>query len=262
MRSTTAALLALCGHDPAAAQALQHLFRPAPHPWPSHIPAAERAAWTLPLDDLARWLAVDGRLAALVPARAERWPVVRQVAHVGGRLCAERALAALQGQASPALFHGHGLARRPDGSPHWPAGWTGSITHGPRSASAAVCATRWAGGLGIDSEEIPAPDIAADVAAVCCTARERLELTRSGALDPVQLAISFAAKEAYYKAVAPRVGRYVEFDEVEVTVIDPARRHCTVVVNGDRPDLQVLAPTAEARWAEVDGAVHLLLATR
>ncbi|MEX8493952.1 4'-phosphopantetheinyl transferase [Sphaerotilus sp.] len=256
MRSVTAALLAQAGHDPAVERQLQALFQPAPHPWPPHLPAEDHSAWTLPLDALAPLLLAEGRLAALVPAVADRWPRTRQVAHAGGRLCAERALAALRGQ--PAATQA--IGRRPDGSAQWPAGWTGSITHDRQSVTAAVAATRRVRGLGIDSEDIPAIGIAADVAAMCCTTRERQALNPPGGLDARRVAVTFAAKEAYYKAVAPRVGRYVDFEEVEVTDIDLDQRRCTVTVNGQRPDLQALAATASARWIEAEGTLHLLLA--
>ena len=92
------------------------------------------------------------------------------------------------------------------GLPLPPPGWTGSIAH---TATLAVAAAEPAEGhtLGIDLEEIsPArPDIADIVLRKDEQARDWLELLRI-----------FCLKEAIYKALYPRLGRFVDFKEVAV----------------------------------------------
>lgn len=130
----------------------------------------------------------------------------RQRQFAAGRSLARAAMAAL---GVPPQAIGRGAA----GAPLWPAGLVGSITHSGGLAAAAVAAARHCGGIGIDLED-PAR-VAARLHPRLFTASEQRLL--SGA-DPRLPGLLFAAKEATYKAVQPRVGRYIGFQEAEVDV--------------------------------------------
>lgn len=161
----------------------------------------------------------------------------RQLSFIGGRLCAERAIA-LHG-ASDAVV-GQGSA----GEPLWPATLTGSITHTDISAHAVVLEGEQCDGVGIDSEPVGATGDA--ILAVCCTAAERRTWFGSTA-DPLRATLLFSAKEAFYKAIYPTVRRFVDFTEVEVVAWDTARDELALQPTAGGP-LAGILPRAHARY--------------
>jgi enterobactin synthetase component D len=207
---------------------LQALFSPperAPVPaWPNTV------LLTLSLERLAARLN-ELELAAVVPscARAAR---SRQLSYLAGRLCAEAALHALTGR-------GHHVGQHPDGSPCWPAGLLGSISHDVHGAVALVAHRRDYRWLGIDVEPVlDAPGCQA-VRDVCLTERERalLAASRRPSADTTLL---FSAKEAYYKAVHPVLGGQMDFLDVELAPLAP-----------DSPQFRVVPATKPVRRTDL-----------
>jgi 4'-phosphopantetheinyl transferase EntD len=155
---------------------------------------------------------------------------------VTGRACAREALRAL---GAPAGAIGAGAR----GEPLWPKGVVGSITHcdGFRAAAAAWAADVAA--LGIDAEpDVPLPDgVFEDIA----HGAERAAPERGRLL--------FSAKEAVYKAWFPLTGRWLGFEDAEVTFTDA----------GFRARLRVPGPVVDGvtltelhgRWAVEDGVL-------
>jgi len=181
---------------------LEPYFQPAQHPWPSA--ARTTAGASLPLADLA--FALSGlELDALLPRALQNAVRHRQIAWIGGRLCAERALdrAGAPGQAVPRGDHGE---------PVWPAGVAGSITHTDITAHALVTRRADGAGLGIDSEHLVDADAQRAIAHVCCSPRERARWLE-GIDSRLRTTLLFAAKEAIYKAAWPAVHRFIDFDE-------------------------------------------------
>lgn len=165
------------------------------------LPATVCLAWH-------RW--ADAEPAALAPTeRAGLSPhavVKRQQEYSAGRLAARAALARLGLDPPPPVRRG------PDRAPGWPPGVVGAITHADGLALAAVAWRRDHGGLGIDLEHaggvrrMAIADRVADPA-------ERAWIQHGP--DPRRrLAALFSAKEAVYKALYPRVGRYFGFGAV------------------------------------------------
>lgn len=141
-----------------------------------------------------------GLFAALVPVR-ETSPIPlayadatramgkkRLAEFVAGRRAAHRALRRAGG---PACV----LARKADGAPHWPEGWTGSITHDRHRALAVV--SRAGVRIGVDLEDLTRLDRADAAKHLCLNAEE-------GALfdSPRAVLCAFSAKEAVFKAMA------------------------------------------------------------
>jgi len=166
----------------------------------------------------------------------------RQVSFVGGRLAA-RAAANQLGVMLGALL--------PDerGTPVWPSGVTGSISHKRKLAVALVSRDR-GHRLGVDLEEYePArPTIAAKVLTPS-------ELSAIADLPPdrqwISTVLRFTVKEAIYKALDPTVRRYIAFSEA--TVIPDRRGSAYVQMNlaqGEGPFC------IEARYAWLHG--HIL----
>jgi 4'-phosphopantetheinyl transferase EntD len=102
------------------------------------------------------------------------------------------------------------LPKGPTGSPLWPVGITGSLSHNDGIAVAAVGSARGFGSIGIDIES--AEPLAPDMIDLVATAHEQLEIVN----DPLRGKLLFAAKEAVYKAVHPLDGLFLEFHDIEV----------------------------------------------
>ena len=105
------------------------------------------------------------------------------------------------------------IGRADDGSPVWPDGVEGSISH-YRGVAAAV-AREARGGIGIDIAPLLDGDRLQAVVRRCLTDAER-----SRQPSDAEVSLAFAAKEALFKAVHARVQRHVGFDEAEVVVTD------------------------------------------
>lgn len=150
-----------------------------------------------PVSDLQEPLPAEEE-AALARARAGR-----RADFTAGRTAARRTLAGLGLPASP-------LPRDPRGPAVWPAGVTGSISHGAGWALAAAARKSAFAGIGIDIEAalsfVPLEEIALPD-----------EIDALGRLDPVVL---FSAKESAYKAQFHLTGRLLGFHDLQVTLAD------------------------------------------
>lgn len=147
-----------------------------------------------------------GTLLGSEAEAARRMAPRRQQEFATGRACARRALAAL-GYPEAAIPMG------PDRSPAWPAGICASITHASGYALAAAAPRGLLAGLGIDLEDCAPLD--ADLVARVCSPAE-------AACHPLDIPPGawpravFSAKESLYKCVHARVGRFIDFSEIEV----------------------------------------------
>lgn len=138
--------------------------------------------------------------AAIATARA-----ARRADFAAGRTAARAALAALGHPPCP-------LPRDPRGPVVWPAGLTGSLTHGAGWALAAAGPGAAIRGLGIDIEtaEAPDPTLLTDIAGPA----ERAALPGG----PAVAMRVFSAKEAVYKAQFPLSGVMLGFGDLAVTL--------------------------------------------
>ena len=148
-------------------------------------------------------------------ALAEQVGVAQRAAFIAGRRALRAAISTVQPQhASTALL------RSSRGAPLLPDGLTGSISH-KRTRAIAVAASTTEGVIGVDLEERPRaedahrPSLASRI--LTRHEQERIETTDPLAHREATL-VHFAIKEAVYKAIDPRVHRYVRFTEVELDV--------------------------------------------
>ncbi|MCW3815063.1 4'-phosphopantetheinyl transferase superfamily protein [Micromonospora sp. DR5-3] len=149
---------------------------------------------------------------------------------VTARRCAREALARLGHAPAP-------IRSGPRREPVWPAGVVGSITHCAGYRAAAVGRDTELASLGIDAEpHAPLPD---GVAAVVTVASEPELLRRLGDADPGVHwdRLLFSAKESVYKAWYPLTGRWLGFEDAELSV-EPATGTFTarLLVDGTRTD--------------------------
>jgi 4'-phosphopantetheinyl transferase EntD len=161
-------------------------------------------------------------VASAVPARRREF--------VTARSCAREALGRL-GHPPVAIRSG------PRREPVWPAGLVGSITHCAGYRAAAVARTDQVVSVGIDAEpDAPLPPRVLDVVTAPGDAEHLAELTRA---EPGVHwdRLLFSAKESVYKAWYPLTGRWLGFDDANLTV-DPAAGAFTarVRIDGTRLD--------------------------
>lgn len=148
-----------------------------------------------------------------------------------GRACAAAGLAVLG-------HEGWELDRRPDGSPRWPPGVTGSISHtrhrGACLAAAALARRPGIVALGIDLEVLRR--LRPGTARRVCSPAELAACERAADVDAEVLRY-FSVKESLHKAVARLTGTRLGFHDVHVDL------------GGARVELRVLEPEAAARLA-------------
>jgi len=127
------------------------------------------------------------------------------------RNCAHRALARLGVAPAP-------IVRGERGAPQWPAGIVGSITHCAGYRAAAVARARDMLTIGIDAEpDEVLPEGVLDLVSLP-DERARLRELADTAPDTCWDRLLFSAKEAVYKAWFPLAGRWLGFDEADITL--------------------------------------------
>ena len=127
------------------------------------------------------------------------------------RGCARSALAAL-GVAPAPILPGE------RGAPCWPPGVVGSITHCAGYRAAAVARARDMLSIGVDAE--PDEDLPDGVLAAVSLPGERARLRDLAAAAPGTCwdRLLFSAKESVYKAWFPLTGRWLGFEDADITV--------------------------------------------
>lgn len=132
------------------------------------------------------------------------------------RACARSALAELIGAAPGAILAG------PRGEPCWPEGVVGSITHCEGFRGCAVARASALATIGIDAElDAPLPDgLLADIALP--EERERLRVLGREQPGLNWDRLLFSAKESVYKAWFPLAGRWLGFEDADLT-LEPRR---------------------------------------
>ena len=205
------------------------------------MPAAQAAEHLLAAvgDEALAWRQATG---AMSPGRRAEF--------VAGRVCAWRALLEARAKEARAKEAGEKEAGAKDTGatvrgpvlpvderlPVWPAGWLGSISHSGAWAVAAVASKARCQALGLDLQDLIAPQTVADVQPLVATERE---LARMAAQwdRPHALTLLFSAKEALYKALYPRLRRFQDFDAAELTAISASRAEVTLTLTRDWDDV-------------------------
>ncbi|MDC7683728.1 4'-phosphopantetheinyl transferase superfamily protein [Asticcacaulis sp. BYS171W] len=137
----------------------------------------------------------------------------RQREYIAGRNLVGKLLAVL-GQG------GQILGSDGNGVPLWPKGITGSISHCRDMVFAAVAETDRITALGVDIEDLGR--FHDGLAEVVLTVREQAELPSDEAMRQRQMAITFSAKEAFYKCQFATHAEVLDFLDAEVRIEDEA----------------------------------------
>ncbi|MBC9004686.1 MULTISPECIES: 4'-phosphopantetheinyl transferase family protein [Micromonospora] len=165
----------------------------------------------------------------------------RRQEFVTARRCAREALARLGYAPAP-------IRPGPRREPVWPDGVVGSITHCTGYRAAAVAPAGALAGLGIDAEpHEPLPD---GVAGIVLTAGEPERLAALRDADPATHwdRLLFSAKESVYKAWYPLTGRWLGFEEAELTFDRAGRFTARILVDGTRIDGGPPLDVLDGRW--------------
>lgn len=173
-----------------------------PHPLPgAHLVSTRFDPARLDIADFPRW--------DIAPLEAA---TKRQAEYLAGRVCAHEVLR--QATGTPAI-----PAIGADRAPCWPAGTTGSITHGAGLAAAIAARREHWQGLGLDVEKRLTTARADRLVAQILTPRE---LRDYRALDEERrallLTLTFSIKESLFKALYPLVNRRFYFHDAELLV--------------------------------------------
>jgi len=165
-----------------------------------------------------------------------------------GRACARAALARL-GQPPVAILPGE------RGSPGWPPGFVGSITHCAGYRAAAVGKAAEVLAIGLDAEpDQPLPDGVLGVISLEAERASLLDLARS-APGTNWDRLLFCAKESVYKAWFPLTGRWLGFEQAHIT-LDPAGGTFTARLLVPGPEVDGRELTAfDGRWLARDGLI-------
>lgn len=177
-------------------------------------------------------------IARAVPRRRREFAAVRA--------CARAALAQIGVSPAPIL---------PDewGAPGWPAGVVGSMSHCAGHQACAVAHSSLFRTIGIDAEpNEPLPDgVLTTVALPGEQLRVQALLRASPAIRWDRLL--FSAKESVYKAWFPVARRWLDFEDVDVTISDVGRFSASVLRPGPIREFH-------GRWATQRGLVATAIA--
>lgn len=154
----------------------------------------------------------------------------QQVSWVGGRIAAAAASRLLGVRPAPVLSD-------PRGAPIAPQDTLLSISH-KRDLAVALAARATHGGLGVDLEDLnpPRPLVAPRVllpSELEAVARLPEPHRWTGVL------LRFSLKEAVYKALAPRLGRYIDFAEAEIDPLPDGRADVRLHLEGDTVPMHI-----------------------
>jgi 4'-phosphopantetheinyl transferase EntD len=171
-------------------------------------------------DDLELCDAEEAQLARAVPRRRREF--------AAGRHCAKKALGRLG-------LHNVVLPIGSDRAPMWPTGVVGTISHTDTACLAAVAWKSAVRSVGADIE--PDEPLEPELYRLILTGREQTWLKTQPATTRGRLArLIFSAKESFYKLQYPLTGRFLEFQDVEISLrVNSSRFVLSLLSEGEGP---------------------------
>ncbi|QCQ90732.1 4'-phosphopantetheinyl transferase Npt [Rhodococcus sp. SGAir0479] len=173
---------------------------------------------------------------------------------IGARHCARLAMTELGMEPGPVL-------RGDMGSPVWPRGVVGSLTHCDGYRAAVLGYAMQVRSVGIDAEPNgPLPDGVLDAVSL---PEERAWLATAAAAPVHWDRLLFCAKEATYKAWFPLTGRWLGFEDAHITFTAGTETadglagtfHTRLLVPGDTSDGGAPLAGFDGRWLVSDGLI-------
>ncbi len=195
----------------------------------------------------------DVKLFPQEAALVERASDKRRREFTAGRECARIALGKLGVAPAPIL-----IGER--GAPQWPEGVVGSITHCDGYRAAAVAHASDVAAIGLDAE--PGGPLPRGVLGVISLPAERTRLTALAGEWPAVCwdRLLFSAKESVYKAWFPLTGRWLGFEDADVTIRTDGTFTARLLTEA-QPEAQPPPPASFAgRWLAGDGLILTAIA--
>ena len=153
-------------------------------------------------------LASFKRYAVQTPTEAASWSKRRCAEYIAGRYCATQALTGLaEDSRVPATLQ---LPITDDGSPQWPRGTLGSISHSQQRAIAIAARARDFAGLGIDCETLLTDAAAAELAPWVLQPNDFNCSIEPSLSYGFWVTLVFSAKESLFKALTPTYKNIVD----------------------------------------------------
>lgn len=161
----------------------------------------------------------------IMPESVRKAVTKRKAEFLAGRIAAQAACSAYYSHLLLPQILLPQIGIGPLRGPLWPAGINGSITHChlPSGEGIALAACGPCNKLiGIDAEVIFSPQLAAE------TAEQFVDETERALIQSAQITVDyhvamtavFSAKESFFKAVAPVLGFYFDFDAIKLIKIE------------------------------------------
>ncbi|WP_415882957.1 4'-phosphopantetheinyl transferase family protein [Neptuniibacter sp. QD72_48] len=148
--------------------------------------------------------------------------LTRQCEYLAGRFCAIESLTSAGFSAPIEITIGT------HGSPIWPQGFIGSISHCEDLAAAVVMPkTSNNSAIGLDIEKVMAAELAQGVEGRILFGKDR---NYQSAFDSFEqfLTILFSAKEALYKAIYPQAKKVLGFESAQLEAVYPEENRITL----------------------------------
>ncbi|WP_415889733.1 4'-phosphopantetheinyl transferase family protein [Neptuniibacter sp. SY11_33] len=146
----------------------------------------------------------------------------RQCEYLAGRYCATDSLS----KAGLSLPIEIGIGTH--GSPIWPQGFIGSISHCEDLAASVVMPKASSNStIGLDIERVMTAEVAKEVESRILFGKDR---DHQSAFDNFEqfLTTLFSAKEALYKAIYPQAKKVLEFDNAQLEAVYPEENRLTL----------------------------------
>jgi 4'-phosphopantetheinyl transferase EntD len=179
-------------------------------------------------------------MVGMHPRRAQEFAV--------GRACARRALAELGVRYAP-------LQRRSDGSPGWPEGFVGSLSHTEGLCVAVAASRATALGLGVDVEVAAALETGL-ARRVCSTEELTAFAQMPEAAGLYWTMMAFSAKEAVYKCHAAVTGAQLGLHDMKICFeLDEPTSGTFSVTLSDRAQHWPPGALLNGRWIRSGGHV-------
>ncbi|WP_066016658.1 4'-phosphopantetheinyl transferase family protein [Endozoicomonas atrinae] len=170
-----------------------------------------------------QYIQAIGRFGIALPKSLMSARTKRQVEYLAGRYCATKSLEQFDQK------HGS-IGINDDGSPDWPVGFTGSITHSKGLAIAALASGSKVRLLGLDAEQWVSAVRAEKLSRAILLDREESFLHDQSLPLDWFFTLVFSAKESLYKLLRSETGRYFGFHSACITSLDSEKRSFTLML--------------------------------
>lgn len=149
----------------------------------------------------------------------------------------------------------HHVGYLPDRSPNWPNGTLGSITHTDSVVASCVANTKHYRNIGIDIEEILSHEQCSEIRTYVLTNMEaEYDLHNINMTLEAYTTLLFSAKESIYKALYKDVGRFFDFETVQLIDLQTDRLHFRLM--GNLSNLWRAGTKITVNYAFIDSNVY------